>query len=102
MFYGPLICRRKILELVKETKNALFLDYYVSLISIHPTLLQKLSDHKDIKECVSSIVSMQELKRIGLKPDKGIEIKFLKELLKFSGTLDEKKKVIILINISNP
>ena len=65
-------------------------------------MLQKLSDHKDIKECVSSIVSMQELKRIGLKPDKGIEIKFLKELLKFSGTLDEKKKVIILINISNP
>ncbi|XWS23305.1 hypothetical protein CRYUN_Cryun28dG0000600 [Craigia yunnanensis] len=96
----PSDLQKKILERVKETKNALFLDYYVSLISIHPSLLQKLSDHKDIKECVGSIVSMDELKRIRLKPDKGVKTKFLTELLKLSGALDEK--VIIFSQYLEP
>ncbi|WRX29998.1 SNF2 [Theobroma cacao] len=86
----PSDLQKKILERLKETKNALFLDYYVSLISIHPSLLQQLSDQKDVMESVSSIARMDELERIRLKPDKGVKTKFLKELLKFSEALDEK------------
>ncbi|XP_022720185.1 SNF2 domain-containing protein CLASSY 3-like [Durio zibethinus] len=86
----PFDLQKKILERVKETKNALYLDYYVSLISIHPSLLQQVSDQKDINEIVSSIVRMDELERIRLKPDKGVKTKFLMELLKLSEALDEK------------
>ncbi|XVE80240.1 hypothetical protein DITRI_Ditri14bG0123800 [Diplodiscus trichospermus] len=86
----PSDLQKKILEHVKETKNAFSLDYCLSLISVHPSLLQQLSDHKDIKESVSSIVSIDELERIRLKPHKGVKTKFLIELLKLSGALDEK------------
>ncbi|XVF00298.1 hypothetical protein REPUB_Repub03eG0272700 [Reevesia pubescens] len=86
----PSNLQKKILELVKETKNPILLDYYASLISIHPSLLQQLSDQKDINTSVSSIVSMDELERIRLKPDKGVKTKFLTELLKLSEALDER------------
>ncbi|XVF00291.1 hypothetical protein REPUB_Repub03eG0272300 [Reevesia pubescens] len=96
----PSHLQKKVLERVKETKNAILLDYYVSLISIHPSLLQQLSHRKDIKESVSSIVSMDELERIRLKPDKGVKTKFLIELLKLSEALDEK--VIIFSQYLEP
>ncbi|PPD76188.1 hypothetical protein GOBAR_DD26890 [Gossypium barbadense] len=86
----PSDLQSRILERVKETKNALLRDYYVSLISTHPSLLQQLSNKEDIKEKVSSIVSMDMLERIRLKPDKGVKTKFLMELLKLSGALGEK------------
>ncbi|KAG8493712.1 hypothetical protein CXB51_011666 [Gossypium anomalum] len=86
----PSDLQNRILERVKETKNALLRDYYVSLISTHPSLLQQLSNKEDIKEKVSSIVSMDMLERIRLKPDKGVKTKFLMELLKLSGALGEK------------
>ncbi|XVF37304.1 hypothetical protein REPUB_Repub19eG0134600 [Reevesia pubescens] len=86
----PSDLQKKILECVKATKSALHLDYYVSLISVHPSLLQQLSDQKDIKESVSSIGSMDDLERIRLKPDKGVKTKFLMALLKLSEALDEK------------
>ncbi|XVF63093.1 hypothetical protein PTKIN_Ptkin09bG0061200 [Pterospermum kingtungense] len=86
----PSYLQKKILDRVKETKNVMFLDYYVSLISIHPSLVQQLWDHKNIKESLSSIISIGELERIRLKPDKGVKTKFLMELLKLSGALDEK------------
>ncbi|KAK5832428.1 SNF2 domain-containing protein CLASSY 3-like [Gossypium arboreum] len=86
----PSDLQNRILERVKETKNALLRDYYVSLISSHPSLLQQLSNKEDIKEKVSSIVSMDMLERIRLKPDKGVKTKFLMELLKLSGALGEK------------
>ncbi|XP_039041856.1 SNF2 domain-containing protein CLASSY 3-like [Hibiscus syriacus] len=80
----------RILERVKETRNPFLREYYVSLISTHPSLLLQLSNKKDITEIVGSIVSMNELEMIRLKPDKGIKTKFLMELLKLSGALDEK------------
>ncbi|TYJ35904.1 hypothetical protein E1A91_A05G270400v1 [Gossypium mustelinum] len=86
----PSDLQNRILERVKETKNALLRDYYVSLISTHPSLLQQLSNKEDIKEKVSCIVSMDMLERIRLKPDKGVKTKFLMELLKLSGALGEK------------
>ncbi|KAL4323433.1 hypothetical protein GQ457_11G011050 [Hibiscus cannabinus] len=86
---NPVKRRRK-----KETVNALDLDRYASLISIHPSLLKQLLnpllDEKDINEVVSSIVSMKELERIRLKPDEGVKTKFLMNLLKLSEALQEK------------
>ncbi|KAK8638565.1 hypothetical protein V6N13_136983 [Hibiscus sabdariffa] len=86
---NPVKRRRK-----KETANALDLDRYASLISIHPSLLKQLLnpllDEKDINEVVSFIVSMMELERIRLKPDEGVKTKFLMNLLKLSEALQEK------------
>ncbi|XVF24407.1 hypothetical protein REPUB_Repub13aG0125200 [Reevesia pubescens] len=96
----PSDLQKKILERIKETKNALHLDYYVSLISIHPSLLLQLLDQIDIKETVSSIFSTDELERIRLKPDEGVKTKFLMELLKLSEALDEK--VIIFSQFLKP
>ncbi|KAE8679246.1 putative Actin-binding LIM protein 1 [Hibiscus syriacus] len=79
---------------IKEKQNPLDLDRYVSLISIHPSLLKQLLipllDEKDSNEVVSSIVSMKELERIRLKPDEGVKTKFLMNLLKLSEALEEK------------
>ncbi|KAK8643006.1 hypothetical protein V6N13_012323 [Hibiscus sabdariffa] len=86
----PSILQNRILELVKETRNAFLREYYVSLISTHPSLLQQLSNKQDIKEIVGSIVGTDELERIRLMPDKGTKTKFLMELLKLSGALEEK------------
>ncbi|KAL4332365.1 hypothetical protein GQ457_07G021620 [Hibiscus cannabinus] len=86
----PSILQNRILELVKETGNAFLREYYVSLISTHPSLLQQLSNKQDIKEIVDSIVSTDELERIRLMPDKGTKTKFLMELLRLSGALEEK------------
>ncbi|GMI85084.1 hypothetical protein HRI_002177700 [Hibiscus trionum] len=77
-----------------EKQNALDLDRYVSLISIHPSLLKQLLkpllDEEDINEVVSSIVSMKELERLRPKPDEGVKTKFLMNLLKLSEALEEK------------
>ncbi|KAK8545913.1 hypothetical protein V6N13_067158 [Hibiscus sabdariffa] len=77
-----------------DKQNALDLDRYVSLISIHPSLLKQLLkpllDEKDVNEVVSSIVSMKELERIRPKPDEGVKTKFLMNLLKLSEALEEK------------
>ncbi|XP_038998318.1 SNF2 domain-containing protein CLASSY 3-like [Hibiscus syriacus] len=75
-------------------QNPLDLDRYVSLISIHPSLLKQLLipllDEKDTDDVVSSIVSMKELEMIRLKPDEGVKTKFLMNLLKLSEALEEK------------
>lgn len=86
----PSNLQMKILDRVKETKNMMFLDYYVSLISVHPSLGQQLSDHNNIKESLSSIISTDKLERIRLKTDEGVKTKFLMELIKLSRALEEK------------
>lgn len=86
----PSNLQMKILDRVKETKNMMFLDYYVSLISVHPSLGQQLSDNNNIKESLSSIISTDKLESIRLKTDEGVKTKFLMELIKLSRALEEK------------
>ncbi|GMI90709.1 hypothetical protein HRI_002740200 [Hibiscus trionum] len=86
----PSILQNRILHRIKETRNAFLREYYVSLISTHPSLLQQLYNKQDVKEIVGSIVSMDELERMRLRPDEGTKTRFLIELLKLSGALDEK------------
>ncbi|GMI63859.1 hypothetical protein HRI_000055200 [Hibiscus trionum] len=86
----PSILQNRILHRVKETRNAFLREYYVSLISTHPSLLQQLYNKQDVKDIVGSIVSMEELERMRLRPEEGTKTRFLIELLKLSGALDEK------------
>ncbi|KAA3487099.1 SNF2 domain-containing protein CLASSY 3-like [Gossypium australe] len=78
----------------REKKNALDFDRYVSMISIHPSLLKQLlkqlPDQKDINEVVSSIVSTEKIERIRLKPEEGVKTRFLMNLLKLSEALEER------------
>ncbi|OMO77484.1 SNF2-related protein [Corchorus olitorius] len=99
----PSDLQKKILDRLKQTQKFFALDYYEALVSIHPSVLQQSEIKKD-KEIVSpivrSIVSMDDLERIRLKPDEGVKTKFLKELIRLSLALNEK--VIVFSQFLEP
>ncbi|KAL6985862.1 hypothetical protein U1Q18_019235 [Sarracenia purpurea var. burkii] len=92
----PTDLQKTMIEIIAGRKNQLELEYLVSLISVHPSLVlsccllgkNELSLDKD------------KLKILKSSPEAGVKTKFLMELLRLSGAL--KEKVLVFSQYIDP
>ncbi|GMQ04571.1 hypothetical protein CsSME_00049938 [Camellia sinensis var. sinensis] len=82
----PTLLQKTLIEVIQGRKNPLELDYLVSLISVHPSLL--LACGLSAQEQLS--VDTNKLEMLKLDPGAGVKTKFLVELIRLSEALKEK------------
>ncbi|GFZ15391.1 chromatin remodeling 31 [Actinidia rufa] len=92
----PTCLQKALIEVIRGRKSQLELDYLMSLISVHPSLL--LSCCLSEKEELS--VDKCQLETLKRNPEAGIKTKFLMELIRLSGAL--KEKVLIFSQYIHP
>ncbi|XP_057487512.1 SNF2 domain-containing protein CLASSY 4-like [Actinidia eriantha] len=92
----PTCLQKALIEVIRGRKSQLELDYLMSLISVHPSLL--LSCCLSEKEELS--VDKRLLETLKCNPEAGIKTKFLMELIWLSGAL--KEKVLIFSQYIDP
>ncbi|KAM7258474.1 hypothetical protein ACFE04_014215 [Oxalis oulophora] len=79
----PDAMQKSLLDLVHGTKNPVMLDYYVSLVSVHPSLLHASFDN-------APCVNRRKLEKLRLSPEFGVKTRFLMELLRLTEAVGEK------------
>ncbi|KAL5748348.1 hypothetical protein ACOSP7_025376 [Xanthoceras sorbifolium] len=82
---NPFDLQKRVLDGVQGESDMIKQNHFVSLISVHPSLLLELSYEKE-----ESIDNRAELERLRLNPEAGIKTKFVMELLRLSEALNEK------------
>ncbi|KAL6979802.1 hypothetical protein U1Q18_021458 [Sarracenia purpurea var. burkii] len=92
----PTHLQKSLIKAVEGRKNPLDLDYLVSLISVHPSLLLEcfLSEEEELS------VDTVKLKKLRFDPKAGVKTKFVIELIRLSVAL--KEKVLIFSQYIDP
>nr|DAD18282.1 TPA_asm: hypothetical protein HUJ06_019745 [Nelumbo nucifera] len=84
--------QKRLLQAIQGIQNPLELEYMVSLLSVHPSLLISMKGSFPRKEECNIEESINEdmLERIKLDPNEGVKIRFLMELIRLSEAMNEK------------
>ncbi|XP_047306685.1 SNF2 domain-containing protein CLASSY 3-like [Impatiens glandulifera] len=92
----PLELQTAILKIVMGTKNGVERDHYMSLVSVHPSLLlqSKLSEKPELSGYKA------QLEALTLNPQVGVKTKFVIELIRLSQSLNER--VLVFSQYINP
>ncbi|KAK9266943.1 hypothetical protein L1049_027202 [Liquidambar formosana] len=96
VFLQPAPFQKRLLEGIQGTRNPFELGYFVSLISVHPSLFPEccLSEKEEFS------VDKDKLKKLRLNPDAGVKTKFLIELIRLCETM--KEKVLVFSQYLDP